>query len=390
MSGQNLTEMQTNDIVLRMLNHQQKEPLDFPTTISTDKAQKLRVKRGGYALLGAAIHTCICLLIWIDGFLYASGLAFILMFSIIWTGYLVYFILIKTGFNQRFQDPDLMMPIIFWAVTSVMYTVSLTVEIRSLLLMLNLLVLVFSAFNLNRRQYIIVTLYGILLYIGIIFYLKIFHPLEIDIKEESSVFVGYVLLTSALSSICYKISNLRKHLHQKNEKLAAAIKRIGAISMTDELTRVKNRRYIFDILHHQVLMAERGQYFFSVCMLDIDHFKAVNDAYGHLVGDTALKALCEKVLPELREIDYFARIGGEEFLFVLPLVHQEQAKDIANRIRNQVQNASFDEVAPGLKITISFGVSGHQSPEKIEATLARVDAALYAAKRRGRNQVVLQ
>ena len=365
-------------------------PSDFSSAVKTDKAQTLRVKRGCYALLGVAIHTCICLLIWVDGFLYASGVEFVSIFVVIWIGYLTYFVLLKTGINQRFQDPDLTMPIIFWAVTSVMYTVSLTIEIRPLLLMFNLLVLVFAAFNLNRRQYIIVTLYGIVLYMGIIFYLEIFHPVEIDIKEESAVLVGYVLLTSALSSICYRISNLRKHLHQKNQKLAVAIKRIGAISMTDELTKIKNRRYILDILRHQALMAERGQYFFSVCMLDIDHFKQVNDVYGHLVGDAALKALCHKVLAGLREIDYFARIGGEEFLFVLPLVDKEQAKYMADRIRVQVENANFDEVAPGLKMTISLGVSDYQSPEKIETTLSRIDSALYAAKRTGRNQVVVQ
>ncbi|HRA42665.1 MAG TPA: GGDEF domain-containing protein [Gammaproteobacteria bacterium] len=365
-------------------------PTDFSSTFKTSKTQKLRVKIGCYALLGATIHTCICLLIWIDGFLHASGIEFISMFSVIWAGYLAYFILLKTGFNQSFKDPDLIMPIIVWAVTSVMYTVSLTVEIRSLLLMFNLLVLVFAAFNLNRRQYILVTLYGIVLYIGIIVYLKIFHPLKIDIKEEGAVFLGYVLLTSALSAICYKISKLRKHLHQKNQKLAIAIKRIGAISMTDELTKIKNRRYILDILRRQVLMVARGQYFFSVCMLDIDHFKQINDVYGHLAGDSALKMLCQKVLTGLREIDYFARIGGEEFLFVLPLVDKEQAKYMADRIRVQIENTNFDEVAPGLKMTISLGVSDYQSPEKIETTLARIDSALYAAKRTGRNQVIVQ
>jgi len=353
------------------------------------KIQNLRVLRGYYILLGAVIHTFICFLIWMDNLLHVSGIQFILIFSVIWIGYLTYFVLIKQGINERFQDPDLTMPIVCWAVTSIMYTISLTTEIRALLLMLNLLVLVFSAFYLNKRQYIVVTLYGIILYLCVIFYLKSFHPEFIHIREESAVFLGYVSLSSALSAICYKISNLRKYLHRKNQKLAVAIKHAAALSMTDELTNVKNRRYILDILRHQALMAERGQYSFSVCMLDIDYFKSVNDDYGHLVGDAVLKALCRKVQAGLREIDYFARIGGEEFLFVLPLVNEEQARQMADRIRIQIENASFDEVAHGLKITVSIGVVGYQQPESIETTLARVDAALYTAKRTGRNRVAI-
>lgn len=357
--------------------------------VRPDKAQALRVRRGYYTLLGVVIHTGICFLIWVQGLFHVSGIEFISIFSVIWMGYIIYFILLKTGINERFQDPDLSMPIVFWAVSSIMYTVSLTTEIRALLLMFNLLVLVFSAFYLNKRQYIIVTLYGVALYVVIIFYLMGFHPSFIDIKEEGVVFFGYVALASALASICNKMSDLRKHLHRKNQKLAVAIKHAADLSMTDDLTKVKNRRYILDILHHQALMAERGQYFFSVCMLDIDHFKEVNDAYGHLVGDAVLKALCHKVLAGLREIDYFARIGGEEFLFILPLVDKEQAKHMADRIRVQIENANFDEIASGLKITVSLGVVGYQQPEKIETTLARVDAALYAAKRSGRNQVAV-
>lgn len=357
--------------------------------VNQDKAQSLRVRRGYYTLIGVFIHTCICFVIWKNGLFHVSSMQFVLMFFVIWAGYLIYFILLKTGVNQRFQDPDLIMPIVFWAVSSIMYTVSLTTEIRALLLMLNLLVLVFSAFYLNKHQYIIVTLYGIALYVGVILYLKNFHPSFINLKEEGIVFFGYVALASALASICYKMSNLRKNLHRKNQKLAVAIKRSAALSMTDELTKVKNRRYILDILYHQALMSERSQYFFSICMLDIDHFKAINDVYGHLVGDAVLKALCHKVLAGLREIDYFARIGGEEFLFVLPLVDKDQAKHMAERIRAQIENASFDEITPGLKITVSMGIAGYQSPEKIDTTLARVDAALYAAKRAGRNQVAV-
>lgn len=361
----------------------------LPGIIKPDNTQTLRVRRGYYTLLGVIIHTFICFLLWINGLFHVSGIEFISIFSVIWAGYFTYFILLKTGVNQRFQDPDLSMPIIFWAVSSIMYTVSLTTEVRALLLMFNLLVLVFSTFYLNKRQYIIITLYAIALYIGIILYLKSFHPDFINIREESAVFLGYIFLSSALASICYKMSDLRKYLHRKNKKLAEAIKRAAALSMIDDLTKIKNRRYIFDILHHQELMAKRGQYSFAVCMLDIDHFKKVNDTYGHLIGDSVLKALCQKILANLREIDYFARVGGEEFLFVLPLVDEAQAKHMADRLRIKIEKANFNEIAPGLKITVSLGVAGYQPPEKIETTLARVDAALYTAKRAGRNQVAV-
>jgi diguanylate cyclase (GGDEF)-like protein len=349
--------------------------------------QNLRVQRGLYTLLGAFLHTFVCFLLWVNGLFHVSAIEFIGLFSVIWAGYLFYFILLKTGVNQRFQDPDLIMSIVFWAVSSIMYTVALTTELRALLLMFNLLALVFSAFYLSKKQYVIIIAYSIFLYVCVIVYLANTYPKFIDLKEESAVFVSYVFLSSALAFICYKMNDLRKRLNRKNKKLAIAIKHSANLSVTDDLTKIKNRRYIFDILRHQVLMAKRGQYFFAVCMLDVDHFKKINDIYGHLAGDEVLKAFCNNISLVLREIDYFARIGGEEFLFVLPLVDETQAKQMAERIRMQVEKSNFDKIAIGLKITASLGVVAYQSPEKIETTLARVDEALYSAKRSGRNQV---
>ncbi len=366
-------------------------PPDVSNIVNTvDKEQMLRVQRGMYVLLGAFLYTITCLMIWGNGYLHVSGGTFFVLFSVIWLGYLSYFLIIKTGINKRFQDPDMSMLIVIWSVSSIMVTVYLTTEIRALLLMFNLLVLVFAAFYLNKQQYIIVTLYGIVFYIGIILYLKTFHPKFIIIKEEVAVLMGYIFLATALALICYKMSILRKRLYQKNKKLAEVIRYVGTLSMTDELTKIKNRRYILDILHHQALLAERGQYYFSVCMLDIDHFKLVNDAHGHLIGDEVLKSLCKKVLETLREIDYFARIGGEEFLVVLPLLDQENAVKTADRIRAQIENANFNDIVSGLRITISIGIVVYESPEKIETTLARVDAALYTAKRAGRNRVAFE
>jgi len=339
-------------------------------------------------LLGALIHTAICWMLWIAGLFRVSGMEFIALFGVIWIGYLSYFSLLRTGLNKHFADSTLTIPILFWAVSAIMYTLALTNDLRAVLLMFYLLVLVFSAYYLDWRQYIYIILYGALLYLGVILFFMSQYPDYIKPKKEIIVFLCYIVISFSLAIICSKMNTLRKHLNEKNEGLELALKDTESLSVTDELTGVKNRRFILSILQQQRLLAERGQYIFAVCMLDIDHFKRVNDRHGHQVGDNFLIILCRKIEKMLRKMDFFARIGGEEFLFILPLVNVEQATQSAERIREYIEESDFSEVAPDLKATVSIGVTAYQWPEKIETTLARVDAALYAAKQAGRNKVI--
>lgn len=155
----------------------------------------------------------------------------------------------------------------------------------------------------------------------------------------------------------------------------------------DALTGVSNRRAFDEILGRELARAKRTGNTLCVVLLDLDHFKRVNDQYSHQAGDAALKALAATLLASSRDIDYVARIGGEEFALVLPHTSPADALELCERLRRDVENMPCDGFAPGLKLTASFGLAhtdGSTPPEKL---LAEADAALYRAKQGGRNRV---
>jgi diguanylate cyclase (GGDEF)-like protein len=122
-------------------------------------------------------------------------------------------------------------------------------------------------------------------------------------------------------------------------------------------------------------------------MLDLDHFKQVNDSLGHATGDAVLKAFVKVVHATMRETDVFCRYGGEEFLMLLVDADVEAAATAVDRVRLSVAQHDWSAVAPGLALTVSAGVAGWRKGETLEPLLNRADSALYKAKRNGRNRV---
>ncbi len=154
----------------------------------------------------------------------------------------------------------------------------------------------------------------------------------------------------------------------------------------DPLTGLVNRRPFEEALVREVYRAQRYSHTFALIMLDIDHFKAINDNYGHEVGDRILEELSTLVSNRLRESDLLARWGGEEFMALLPDTGQAGAADLAEDIRHQIADQDF----PGVGyLTISLGVVEYRPYEEIKDVTRRVDEVLYAAKKGGRNRVVV-
>lgn len=176
--------------------------------------------------------------------------------------------------------------------------------------------------------------------------------------------------------------------------LGARIKRaeqeLIRIASHDFLTGLLNRREMFNRLHIEVSRVYRIDNPFSLIMVDIDHFKLINDRFGHLTGDKVLKDVSRILREHLREYDYVCRYGGEEFLVAAPETKLKVAHDLAERLRVIVMDSALSSsVAPMIKITISAGVTQHVRGEQIETTISRADRALYDAKNGGRNRVIV-
>ncbi|AVH39602.1 GGDEF domain-containing protein [Pseudomonas monteilii] len=159
---------------------------------------------------------------------------------------------------------------------------------------------------------------------------------------------------------------------------------LRALSVTDSLTGIHNRRYFQERLKVELEQAQRDGLTLAVIMLDIDHFKHINDRFGHAVGDRVLRSLCQRIGQRLRRTDVFCRLGGEEFMVLCPGSDAEQARLLALELWHGLRNVPVDGVG---KVTASFGVAGWRPGEGADALLLRADAGVYAAKQAGRDRV---
>lgn len=181
--------------------------------------------------------------------------------------------------------------------------------------------------------------------------------------------------------VLLRMEKLQEELKEKNALLER-------LAITDELTGVPNRRYFFEILRMQMALAKRYGFPIACLLMDIDHFKRVNDTYGHPTGDMVLKRLAQVISSTKREGELLARIGGEEFAICLFKTDALGAIHAAERIRRLVESTDFPE---GFKVTVSIGVSSfpEDGVETIDDLLKTADEAMYHAKKAGRNRVVV-
>lgn len=168
-------------------------------------------------------------------------------------------------------------------------------------------------------------------------------------------------------------------------------KKLKKLAITDPLTGIYNRRHFFELAEHEFERGQRYKYPLSVIILDIDHFKEVNDSHGHAVGDQVLKTFTQLCLQNIRDGDVFARIGGEEFVILQPLTYIAQCAQGADRLRKLVQDIPIYADDEPVYITISMGIAGTELEKAIslDDLINRADQALYKAKQSGRNQIMI-
>lgn len=176
-----------------------------------------------------------------------------------------------------------------------------------------------------------------------------------------------------------------------NKQLKAQKKSLEQRVTHDALTGLFNRPGIFDILHKQIQRAKRGGYGIAIIMIDIDHFKAINDTYGHLTGDAVLCEIANRLTQSARSHEYIGRYGGEEFLAIISPYNQDGALKAAERFRNAVACKEIKANETFVSVTVSLGVAISAEAETLDEKwlLKKADEALYQAKHKGRNRVEL-
>lgn len=189
--------------------------------------------------------------------------------------------------------------------------------------------------------------------------------------------VAYGLLPLCVATVVFSIIN---------ERLAVQLR---TRALSDELTGALSRRGLRELGERMLVAPKRPYKQMAVLLLDVDHFKKINDTYGHLVGDDVLRHLVSVIQDRLRDDALLARYGGEEFVVLLPIRHPHEAQVVAERLRQAVELAETQSTAGLIKITISIGVAFHRPDDTLEQTLGVADLLLYEAKQHGRNRVTL-
>jgi diguanylate cyclase (GGDEF)-like protein len=301
------------------------------------------------------------------------------------------YVALRSGWSERFADPAMTMWQLSLGVIAVNWGYVICGPMRTSALFPLMVVFVFAAYSLRFRQIAWLTLFAIACLAAAVAIRQLLPhwvpsagaalPLQVDINNLLMI----VVVLPALALVAARLSALRKKLRDQRAALGVALATVERLAVSDELTGLPNRRAMLNALATSTSHARRGILPVTVAMLDLDHFKLVNDTLGHGTGDLVLKSFADVVKPLLRDGDLLGRWGGEEFLLILPGATPANAQPVLARLQAAVR----DTLLPGRPVTFSAGVAAHRGAESAEALLARADAALYAAKGAGRDRVEL-
>jgi len=215
-----------------------------------------------------------------------------------------------------------------------------------------------------------------------------FAALTIPLPDDRILFIAEpVRATTELKAVTAELQKTKRSLAIKETELKAVIAQADEVANTDALTFLPNRRQMIGDLQREVILSDRYDTPLAISMLDIDHFKNINDTYGHPVGDEVLQRLAGELRQRIRQPDTIGRYGGEEFLVILPHSTLQAAIEQAERLCRHVRSLLIKSKGPEISLTISIGIAQYKThKEDWQTFLSRADAALYQAKNNGRDR----
>jgi diguanylate cyclase (GGDEF)-like protein len=327
---------------------------------------------------GTALLACLALLVCAFLDLLPWGVAVAGTAGVV-TLVVVFALMFRTGINRRFRDPSLATEQTAAAILFLAYIMYYAGPAREALTLFYLVVMLFGALRLSAARLAALSVLALAAH-GAMLHLTWLREQEfMDVEAAVTEFAVLMVALPWFAAMGGYVNRLRARLAHSNAQLGGALERIRDIAIRDELTGTFNRRFLMETLAREHTRAARRGGRLSVCMLDVDHFKQVNDRLGHAAGDQVLKQVAVVAARCLRGADVFGRFGGEEFLAVLPDTDRQGALLVAERIRAAVQAET--------SVTLTLGVA-ERAGEDVAALLAKADKALYRGKAAGRNRVL--
>jgi len=360
--------------------------LASPPTVPLDQKTRLRLRATLFAIVDYLIDILI-----LAAFAYAGAVPISLPLRILALAVcinLFFMTAIASGFSKRFRDPSMTMLQVLAACSINFLGLMLAPQIAYLFVVNLFVPLSYGTLHFNRRTYLSIwVLVSAALGIAL-FKAEAAGAMTFSPQTERILFWAVISTTLArFLAINARVSKLRSRLQQRNEELKAAMKRLAELASRDELTGLWNRREFMRLLQEESRRAVRNRTNFCVAVIDVDHFKQVNDKLGYLSGDAILQELAQLLDLERRATDSVARYGSEQFTLLLSNVRLSTAAVAAERLRHQIMQHEWNVAGHGLQLTISAGVAEWKPGETLVQLLNRAEAAVAEAKAAGRNCV---
>jgi diguanylate cyclase (GGDEF)-like protein len=349
-----------------------------------DRHQRLRLAQAGLA--NVLMLACAGLMHALD----AYGIAdhrWIWSWTVVSVGgLLALFLVIRSGRARRWRDPSLTLPQMLFAILSTAAGYCITGSSRAVVLPVLAMVMMFGMFGLTQRHVRIVGAWTLALFGAASAYWITGPDRGRPEGEEVCRFLMVAIIVLGVAWLTARLGVMRERLRAQRTQIAQALERIQELATRDELTGCLNRRAMMERLHEEAARCARQALPMCLVLVDLDHFKRINDAHGHAAGDTVLRRFAALARTGLRGTDLLARWGGEEFLLMLGATGAESGAACVQRLLDSLAAERF-EVAGLAQVTGSAGLAECRGGDCLVETLERADRALYRAKAGGRNRL---
>ncbi len=318
---------------------------------------------------------------------YASAVLAPYLLAFMLTGAVLFYGLLRSGLSQRWSDPNLVVvQSIYCAFAVSLGYLTVGLHFRGVVLTFMPVILLPSQFALPPRRIRQLTTAMLLLLVGTTLVNWYVNPSEPEVVGDILRCTYVTVILVAVCAVAQRVSVSRHEMKLKSEALAIALSKVEHMAAHDQLTGLINRHRMHEVLDKEWHRLQRQARPTTLIMMDLDHFKRVNDTLGHQVGDEVLKRFAMLADTYLRDADVVSRWGGEEFLVFCPDTSADQALIALNRLREQVHVRPFLQSHPDLQITFSAGLATLRPSESMANAIERADQALYQAKEAGRDR----
>jgi diguanylate cyclase (GGDEF)-like protein len=368
-----------------------------------DSKQHRRKRFVAFSLVTHAFNLLCLALIVMQGWLRPSWLVAFTVFAL--GGVATFYLVIHRGWNLRLRDPSLVFAQLVFGISLAFATMSQMESpiARGLFALSGMVSISYAASTLDRRD--LLALMGISSLEAILMTVHVLWRGPMDEGMRTAELVLLVVLLGVALQVCLYGSvqaALRAKIRERTASLDRAMQELRLANAAlaserdaatnrasrDELTGLFNRRHLESELAVQIARSNRRNTPLTVALLDVDHFKRINDLFGHTAGDEALRHVADVMIRNIRSGDVLGRYGGEEFLLIMPDTVEESAAVLCNRLRDAVRASRPDGISDTRPITLSGGLAQHRNGENREELIQRADVALYRAKAEGRDRIV--